>query len=388
MQSKIVLRARVPDGQGHFPFVNVEIKKGQPVAIDGATSYYLRYTKDGKRVDEAVGNDLQKAYLAYANRLLVLEHQKLGLPTPTVAQKVRGATEISSAIIKFLENKEILDVAPNTLYQYRKVLRDFRQSCKKTDLAQIDRDDIMQYIKWIRENKPKHKIRGKLDGDRNTTVRKELRCLRVFLLHFVSEFPLPEKEWPKIPYKNPDRYSLEEHVQKMLDVATEDEKDLIHFMLCTGFRDREAAHATYGDIKRNGSINVANKPEYGFKLKTQKPRTVDIPLPSWLITRLKARQERYKTELIFPNREGRPSLHLLNSIKWIAKRAGLTCYISLHKFRRTFGTLMAKKFGLRQAQAMLGHSKIETTMAYLSADEMDTAEARQGVEEVFSSVGD
>ena len=79
MRAKVVLVARVPDGQGNYPFVPVPIRKGRPVAVEGATAFYLRYSQDRKRKVEPVGSNLDVAFSAFQNRDLNLARTRAGL---------------------------------------------------------------------------------------------------------------------------------------------------------------------------------------------------------------------------------------------------------------------------------------------------------------------
>jgi integrase len=47
------------------------------------------------------------------------------------------------------------------------------------------------------------------------------------------------------------------------------------------------------------------------------------------------------SDLIFPNADEKPNRHLIRVIHRIAKRAGIPGRIELHKFRKTFATLVA-----------------------------------------------
>jgi len=389
MKSRPTLLARVPDGQGKFPFVPILIKGGKPVPILGATAYYLRYTDQGKRITRALGSDLQQAYLAYANRLIAAEHENLGLPVPaTVASTSRR--ELRRSIIQFLEEREQLGRAWGTIVLYRLALQDFMQSCMKEYLDEIDRADIISYITWIRKNCRKNHIHGNAEGERNRNIVNRLTFLRTFFLHYGIAIPLPRKEWPKPTRTNPDRYSTNDggDINKLLEVAGENDRDLIHFLLCTGFRRAEVAHACYRDIDfRNGTINVHDKPEYGFQVKDHEQRPIDIPLSDGFLKRMKARRERHATELIFFNQQGKPDLHLLDRIKILAKKAGIKD-ATLHKFRRTFASDMLKRFSVPTVQQMLGHSDLKTTARYLAAQDMNTPEARKAVGEMWAAVGD
>ena len=98
-----------------------------------------------------------------------------------------------------------------------------------------------------------------------------------------------------------------------------------------------------------------------------------------------------KFDLIFPNTLGKPHLGegLLNVIRRLIKRAGLEEKASLHMFRKTFGTAVTNKCGIEQARIWLGHEDIETTQAYLAADEWVSVEDSQAKqEEIFAEFGD
>jgi integrase len=83
------------------------------------------------------------------------------------------------------------------------------------------------------------------------------------------------------------------------------------FLLTTGFRDNEAAHTYWSDVDfKRGTVNVSDKPKWGFKLKNHKQRKSGITLPVDFLARLKARRDRNSDgDLIFPTAmEGRMTL--------------------------------------------------------------------------------
>src|SRR5215471_13929928 len=62
---------------------------------------------------------------------------------------------------------------------------------------------------------------------------------------------------------------------------------------------------------------------------------------------------------------------------------------SLHMFRRTFGTAVTNKRGIEQARIWLGHEDVQTTQAYLAADEWVSVEdAQKKQQEIFEEFGD
>jgi integrase len=78
-------------------------------------------------------------------------------------------------------------------------------------------------------------------------------------------------------------------VKALLGAANENAKDLIQFLLNTGFRDEEAAYAMWSDINfQQGSINVYAEPTYGWTPKDGEAREQDIVLGEKFLERMKA----------------------------------------------------------------------------------------------------
>lgn len=379
MRAKVVLLARVNAG-GKFPFIPVPQARGRFIPVEGATSYYLRYSKDGKRRVEPVGKVLDEAVIALKRQEVALHAARNGVVLKDFhASNRRTIQDAAEEFFQKLESRGMW----KTRRTYEKAVRDFQASSTKLFLDEIDQRTILGFIDWMRANLEKRSV-----GEQATTIRNRLRYLTVFLRDAGVGNPLPVKHWPKVTKRNPDRYSLET-VNKMLAVADNDESDLILFFLYTGFRDEEAAFSKFSDVNwRAGSINVSDKPEYGWTVKDREQRPIDIPLPPNFIKRLEARRQRSSKdcELIFPNGNCRPDMHLIRFIQRVSKRAGIQERVTLHRFRRTFGTLYAKQFGLQTARQLLGHSDIKTTALYLAAEELDTPEAKTAVTEMFASV--
>lgn len=373
-------------GKPVFGFERVEtFKKGKPItpkeptdAETRVTSYYLRFTEGGKRYTKPAGANFVEAVTALRNKELEREYAVRGLDTPTTLSDSR--VTVADAVQRFVKNQGTLDKAPATIYSYTHAVEQFRDSCCKTYLDQIERQDILDHIAWIRKNVP-----TRSHGQRNGTVRARLQFLTVFFSENGTKNPLPNKEWPKTDEREVEAFTTEE-VNTLISKATIDEMDLILFFLYTGFRDDEAAHTYYSDVDfQHGTINISNKPELGFTIKNRKQRKSDITLPADFLERLKERRERNpKGDLIFPNSKGAPDTCLLARIRSAAKRAGYKKHFGLHKFRKTFGTLYGERFGIVNAQHLLGHADIRTTQRYLAKTKI----ARTAVEDLFSGVGD
>jgi integrase len=392
MKARVALLARVKqivNGKPVFGFETVEtVRRGKPVqpkepkdAETRVTSYYLRFTEAGKRVVKPAGSDFKDAVLALRNKELHREFGLRGVDAPEMLTSGEPSRlTLADAANQFIANQKTLDKSESTIYGYTRAVEQFQASTHKVYLDQIDRQDVLNFIGWMRKNVP---TRDR--GQQNGTIRTRLSYLSVFFLENKIENPLPKKEWPKTDEREVEAFTTEE-INKLLSKATIDEADLILFFLYTGFRDDEAAHTYYSDVDfAHRSINITNKPELGFTIKNRKQRKSDITLPADFVQRLKDRRKRNtEGELIFPNSKGGPDSALLTRVRAAAERGGYKKYFGLHKFRKTFGTMYGEKFGIVNAQHLLGHADIRTTQKYLARTKIPPA----AVEELFSGVGD
>jgi integrase/recombinase XerD len=142
-------------------------------------------------------------------------------------------------------------------------------------------------------------------------------------------------------------------------------------------------YACWGDIDfKDGIFTIRDHPEWGFTTKDHEER--EIPLPSHLIEKLKVRVR--TSELIFPSTQGKPNGHFLRVLKEIAVRAGVDPdQCGLHKFPKTYATLQHENgVSARTIQKRLGHSSLETTLAYLEAASVRSKETREVVDETFA----
>jgi hypothetical protein len=115
--------------------------------------------------------------------------------------------------------------------------------------------------------------------------------------------PLPRKRWPKATRKNACKYSRDS-IQKMVEAADTDEKD------------------KYPDIDfKRVTINVHDKPDFGWTVKDHEQRSQDIVLPEKFVKRMEGREGSIRakmSELIFPiGAANKPNQHLIR----IAQRA-------------------------------------------------------------------
>jgi len=92
---------------------------------------------------------------------------------------------IVDAVEEFKSELRTLDKAAGTVLAYQNAVEDFRGSCVKLYIDELDRRDVLEYIKWLRENLERRGV-----GEQNSTVRNRLRYLSVFLNRFGVKMPL------------------------------------------------------------------------------------------------------------------------------------------------------------------------------------------------------
>lgn len=409
MRPKVVLLARVKDGNA-YPFLPVEIKRGRPIPVEGATGYYLRFTEHKKRKVEPVGVNLDLAFIAFQNRELNLTRKRLGLaPIHGPAGLVQdfkdhadNRVRISDAVKKYIEDLEASvetgEKSKATLRGYKNTVEDFEAHCGVEFLDEITGEVLRTHKLWLFQHIPK-RVRGK----KANTVAKRFRYLSAFLnkqgiqmvkannarrgdLGLMDRSDVPREERKEVI----DKYSVDE-IKAMLSVSDVDEADFVQLFLRTGCRDEEVAYLKWGDVDwRRKQIVISEKPEYDWRPKDRESRT--IPLEDGvLLKRLAARRKRQDpvSSLVFPNSLGEPDMHLIRRLHKIVAKAKTKGSefegdITLHKFRRTYASMMISHADLQTVSSLLGHSDIETTGRYLAPDQ---TKARVGSRTAFKSVG-
>ena len=431
MKPKVTLVARVNRGKDDFPFANVEIKRNAiklPVEYQGKTfepeailGFYARYphvvgnclfpgcTGKVARHIESLGKDHTEAFTKYQRierDFSRVREGKLPVDAPKSSLKGRSLEELISGFEQELKNKQR---KVRTVESYMKSLDQFQTFCASAGIKtveQVDKGAMLRFVGWLEKN-----LETRSGGHPNNTYRNKLKDVRVFLIDVGVGMPLKPKDWPKEVRARKEKYSVDA-IKKMLSAAddverhdnnlwsAEDDKDLIHFLLKTGFRDDEIAHAQYSDVNfKNGTVNVTAKPrgsfpghpELSWTPKNNSAREKDIVIDEALLKRLEKRKTRYdakSSNLIFPNKVGKPNNHLIRVIQRLAKEAGVEGRIGMHKFRKTFATMVAREEGIEAARVLLGHEDIVTTQRYLAADEIAPEQDRKVVKKRFANFGD
>jgi integrase/recombinase XerD len=402
---QLYVRARLEDGS--YPYLKAAmlpnghvrpgyaINSGRAVKIVNGV-YQLRYRRDGKRVWEAVGTEADVALLRLRKKIREFEDAELCPPPtpvaapahplhlPTVVQKRPLATCITKYLTEIKEHRE-----PKTYAAYRSGLLSFACDlfANKDDLTleslgkltsemfieDLNRDHALAWIAALR--------RG---GNQPRTLYNRAHNLNIFMHHFGLPSLLNKKDKPKFTEKKVRAYNQVE-LAKMFDAASEDEADLLYFLLCTGARDGDASFACWTDLDLVAkSYTVTEHLDLGYRPKDKEEGS--LPIPDLLVERMMARRKRYpKTRLIFETSKGKPECHMLRIIKSLALRAGVNCgeclnrkgkscakhpvckHAVLHKMRKTFATTVHHNgMPAKTVQRYLRHSDLNSTLRYLA----------------------
>jgi integrase/recombinase XerD len=320
-------------------------------------AYYLEWRDGRKRIRLSIGKDAADASARRLRKEAELNATNNGVEV-VASEKKPGRRRISDAVTTYLaEIKMSRSAATHSAYTL--ALRNFTDSCSKTYIEEVDRVDLLGYVKTLRE---KH-------GLADRTCHNRFEHLLTFLKAHGITGLANKRDWPKYVQQEPDSYEDEE-LAKFFAACDEEERVFFEFYLMTGFRKKEVTYCGWSDVDlKNGVVRVTAKPEYGFRPKDWEER--EVPIPDKLIESLKKwAKNRTGSPLVFPTRNGTPRKHrtqLLELCKTIARRAGLDPEdFFLHKFRATFATKhLQAGVDLRTVQMWLGHKDLESTMRYL-----------------------
>ncbi len=417
MKAKVVLQACVKRPDGGYQYPEVRIKAGRPVAppcavSDFTISYRLRFIQDGRRKHVPLGYNLEKAFVDFRNfelnyarkqQGLAPIHGGAGLVEDFRANAPKGVrVRIADAVAKYIQGLDnavaIGKRSKATWRGYSNAVLDLQKHCAEIGVNYLDEvtGDVLRRHELYLYKTMRKRVRGK----QSNTVAKRFRFLNTFFNKqniamikdrrnpggLIDRSDIPVEEKPV----HVNRYSPEE-IKAMLSVADVNETDLIQFFLRTGVRDEEAAFLQWDDVDfKRQQIFIREKPGI-WKPKDKEERIIPVE-DGVLLPRLAARRKRQLpvSKLVFPNTLGTPDMHLINRLhkviaKLKAKRIQIEGVPTLHRFRRTYASMMISHSDLQTVSSLLGHSDIETTSRYLAPDQ---SKARIGTRTAFQGIGD
>ncbi|MEI9978964.1 MAG: hypothetical protein WDN23_08145 [Edaphobacter sp.] len=249
MQVNITKRIDTPEGKRYCPVVvgpNGRIKPDS-VMVDGRQekhpegAYYLDWTEDGKRTRVSVGTDATAAYNCRVRKQRELDALASGL---IVANPIDDDSRlrISSAVDDFLEEIQ-LSRQRKTWMGYIVSLRYFQESCGKRFLDEVERKDLLRLAAFLRDSK-------KLSP---RTVHNKFADVLTFLQAQGVPKLTGKNDHPRFIEQEVSIYE-EEDLSKLHAVCSPYHSTLYDFLLMSGFREQEAMHVTWNNVRFNANI--------------------------------------------------------------------------------------------------------------------------------------
>ena len=344
--------------------------RGKAVPVtDGA--YELRHYEDRRVVYTPTGKnaadaDAQRARQEKTSTAKVVA-EDAGLQI-VVGEERKTLKATAAAYIQDAEGRGAMAAASMA----RSATAEFLVLTKKTYVDEIKKEDFYKFHSALRK-------RGCVP---RTLSNKHARIVSWLRFAGIDKANIPPK--PKYEEALPTIYEPEQY-RALLEAADPHTKMCILLALKAGLRDKELRHLEFRDINfTNNTLLVRGKPEWGFKVKDSEQR--ELPLPDDLMAELTAwRESRPGTKLVLGTRRDTPSSVLLEDVKRLAEKAGLSCgrcdgcarlkepgyrggcmEFTLHRFRRTYLTaLLRSGVDVRTVQRLAGHSDLESTLRYL-----------------------
>jgi len=230
-----------------------------------------------------------------------------------VAPAANDGYRIDDEIAVYLSN--VAKLAPKTYKAYKCSLELFRQSCKKIYMHQIGKQDLQKLDTDLIE-------RGDADRTRHNRVQNIVTFLRNEEGRRLGPAIIDVSITVKYVEAPPEAYTRQE-LDDLFRASDEDERFCWRLFLGSGFREAEASVAEVTDINHDTkTVQVIEKPEFGFKPKDCEKR--NVPVPDALIAEIDARVKSGSSTLLLGN-NGRPDGHLLRMLKQVAFDGGLNC---------------------------------------------------------------
>ena len=309
-KASLYLRFRLPDGK-QSPYCSAVYDSKSRMRpfwclVKGArehhpeATYYKRLKREGKWGWESVGNDASTA---------LSQSQATPLVTTTVAKSMqnmptaKGGYRIDDEVAVYLSN--VAKLSPKTHKAYKRSLELFRQSCQKTYVHQITKQDLQAFDTFLIEDRNEDRTRHNRVQHVVTFLRnKEGRRLGPA----IKDVSITVK-YVEAP---PEAYTRQE-LENLFRVSDEDERFLWRFFLGTGFRESEVSVAEVTGVNRDTrTIRVVEKPYFGFKPNDCEKR--NIPISDALLSEIDARAKSASCSLVFGNNR-RSDSHLLRRLK-------------------------------------------------------------------------
>lgn len=275
---------------------------------------------------------------------------------------------------------ELKDLPESSRESYGRRIRSFISYMNELNrqIETTSEDDIQQYILYLK------KVRGLSAGTINTYISS----IRFFYTYCL------EKEWnaKKVPRMKrvptfPVIPSRDDILTLLNTIENKKHKAIFVLMYGSGLRVSEVARLKIGDIcSKSMRIRIGNA-------KHNTNRYTILSSTALILLRDYFRKEFSNTSFspddwLFPGQDKNHHIHvktIKNTMIKIKNKVGIDSKISAHTLRHCFAT-HALEDGVDPVyiQQMLGHSRLQTTLAYLHM----TSKSLMGVKSPLDSLGD
>lgn len=272
------------------------------------------------------------------------------------------ADGIQEVVKYYIVSKSVENLSPGTLNNYRLRLLDFFNVVRKA-YTDVTPTDIRMYLHYYKEK------RGASDHYRDL-IRRTLHSFFSWLVKNEYLIRNPCANVEKIKYQRPAREPLSAYGLEVVRwyCSTLREKALVDFLYSTGIRVSECSDVNLSDIDwPTRSVVIRHG-------KGDKRRIVYFNAESELSLRKYLETRKDDNDALFVSMRkphGRLGVRIIQmEIRRISERCAM--HVFPHKLRHTFATgCLHGGMPLDKLQALMGHSKPETTLIYAQQDQTD-----------------
>ena len=192
------------------------------------------------------------------------------LETPKQESEPTG-TPLDEAVEKYFTNLQNQGKDPKTVRSYRVAVNSFVSQCKKTYVEHIEKQDILDFMGWLR----KQPVPERKHSNPERTYANKVGHLAIFLKSVGKPRLLNKNEYPQYEEKEVKAHGDRE-LELLFSRANPEQRFLLDFALGSGFRDGEISHAEYEDLRDDNIIEVKRKPDLKWHPKKHHRREVKI----------------------------------------------------------------------------------------------------------------
>jgi Phage integrase, N-terminal SAM-like domain len=180
--------------------------------------YYLRFGTDGgKQQFVLVGKDPYVALdkLSEKQRWLRDRERQITPQKPVTSKPESSRTSIDEGVEQYFRNLQSQGKDRKTIRAYRAAIDEFRQSCTKKFVDEIRKQDLIDFMGWLRKQSPKLRKDGtprrpRSSGDPNRTYFNKVNDVVIFLsAHGINRL-MKKSEDPKFAEKPVVYYDAEQ----------------------------------------------------------------------------------------------------------------------------------------------------------------------------------